>query len=45
MTFVPRVAEPAPSNHRMQAAAGGPEVAGGRAGCTPAAPDEERSAS
>ena len=42
MTLVSRVAEPAPSSHRMQATAGGSEVAGGRAGCAPVAPDAER---
>ena len=42
MTGVSRVAEPASSNHRMQATAGRSEVAGCRSGCAPAAPEPGR---
>jgi len=42
MTGGSRVAEPASSNHRMQATAGRSEVAGGRSGCAPAAPEPGR---
>ena len=42
MTFVSRVAESAPSNHRLQATAGGSGVAVSRNGRAPAAPHAER---
>jgi len=42
MTIGSRIVEPAPSNHPMQATAGGQGGAGRRVGCAPAAPDAER---